>query len=84
MFNSALVYELSTLKPLVEPLLRQVSFGTAEYVEAKRLLSLLEWFRATDSQFVPNDSLLREFIGGSTLADFRLWENHGRRQDTLS
>ncbi len=80
MFNSALVYELSTLKPLVEPLLRQVSFGTAEYVEAKRLLSLLEWFRPTDSEFVPNDSLLREFIGGSTLADFRLWENHGHRQ----
>ncbi len=78
MFNSALVYELSTLKPLVEPLLRQVSFGTAEQVEAKRLLSLLEWFRPTDSHYVPNDSLLREFIGGSTLANFRLWHNHGK------
>jgi uridine kinase len=77
MFNSALVYELSALKPLVEPLLRQVSFGTPEHLEAKRLLSLLEWFRPTDSQIVPNDSLLREFIGGSMLESFRLWKNHG-------
>ncbi len=39
MFNSALVYELSALKPLAEPLLRQVPYGTPEHVEAKRMLS---------------------------------------------
>jgi uridine kinase len=44
MFNSALVYEVSALAPLVEPLLRQVAFGTPEHVEAKRLLAFLEWF----------------------------------------
>ncbi len=44
MFNSALVYELSVLKPLAEPLLRQVPFGKPEYVEAKRLLAFLDWF----------------------------------------
>ena len=44
MFNSALVYELSALKPLVEPLLRQVPYGKPEYIEAKRLLAFLEWF----------------------------------------
>ena len=39
MFNSALVYELSALRPLVEPLLRQVPHGSPEYVEAVRLLA---------------------------------------------
>ena len=76
MFNSALVYELSALKPLAEPLLRQITYGTPEHIEGKRLLSLLEWFLPLDSAFVPDDSLLREFIGGSMLADFRLWQNH--------
>jgi uridine kinase len=38
MFNSALVYELAALKPLAEPILRQVPFGTDEHIEAKRLL----------------------------------------------
>lgn len=76
MFNSALVYELSALKPLAEPLLRQISYGTPEHIEGKRLLSLLEWFLPLDASQVPDDSLLREFIGGSMLADFRLWKNH--------
>src|SRR5512143_1389971 len=44
MFNSALTYELCVLKPLAEPLLRQVEPGSPEYVEARRLLAFLEWF----------------------------------------
>lgn len=74
MFNSALAYELCTLKPLVEPLLRQVRFGTDAYIEAKRLLRLLEWFLPTGTEFVPDNSLLREFIGGSILTNFSLWQ----------
>ncbi len=74
MFNSALAYEISTLKPLVEPLLRQVSFGTMEHIEAKRLLKFLEWFLPATSEFVPDNSLLREFIGGSILTDFSMWQ----------
>lgn len=70
MFNSALVYELSALRLMVEPLLRQVEPGTPEYVEARRLLTFLEWFRPCDSAFIPEDSILREFIGGSVLSDF--------------
>lgn len=70
MFNSALVYELAALKSLAEPLLRQVEPGTAEYVEAKRLLTFLEWFQPYDSHLVPENSILREFIGASVLADF--------------
>ena len=75
MFNSALAYELTTLKPLVEPLLRQVRFGTPEHIEAKRLLKLLEWFLPTSTEYVPSNSLLREFTGGSLLTNFSLWEH---------
>jgi uridine kinase len=70
MFNSALVYEHAVLKPLVEPLLRQIRPGSPEYMEADRLLAFLEWFLPCSSEHVPDNSLLREFIGGSTLRDF--------------
>jgi uridine kinase len=74
-FNSALAYELSALKSLVEPLLRQVPYGTPEHVEAKRLLAFLEWFLPLDVGLIPDNSILREFIGDSILKDFRLWHN---------
>jgi uridine kinase len=74
MFNSALVYELAALKPVVEPLLRQVPFGTPEYIEAKRLLTFLEWFLPVDRELIPDNSILREFVGGSILSEFRLWD----------
>lgn len=73
MFNSALVYELSALRPLAEPLLRQVPHGTPEHVEAVRLLSLLQWFAPIDREWIPDNSILREFVGGSSLKDFKLW-----------
>jgi uridine kinase len=76
MFNSALVYEVSVLKPLVEPLLRQVPYGKPEYVEAKRLLAFLEWFLPLESDLIPDNSIMREFIGNSILRDFTLWRNH--------
>ncbi|MDO8540589.1 MAG: hypothetical protein Q7S40_09165 [Opitutaceae bacterium] len=73
MFNSALVYELSALRPLVEPLLRQVPPGTLEYMESSRLLAFLEWFLPIETEWVPDNSILREFIGGSILKDFKVW-----------
>ena len=73
MFNSALVYELSVLGPLAQPLLRQVEYGTPEYIEAKRLLTFLEWFLPLEMDLVPDNSILREFIGGSILKDFKVW-----------
>jgi uridine kinase len=76
MFNSALAYELSALKPLAEPLLRQVHFNTPEYIEAKRLLALLEWFLPLDSESIPDNSILREFVGRSSLSHFSLWHNN--------
>ncbi len=75
MFNSALVYELSALKPLAEPLLRQVSSTLPEHIEAKRLLALLEWFLPLDAGRIPDNSILREFVGGSILKNFALWHN---------
>ncbi len=78
MFNSALAYELAALKPLAEPLLRQVPPRTPEYVEAKRLLALLEWFLPLEADLIPDNSILREFIGGSILKEFRLWQNQLR------
>jgi uridine kinase len=74
LFNSALAYEISILKPVVEPLLRQVPYGTPEYIEAKRLLAFLEWFLPLNSELVADNSILREFIGGSILQDFKVWE----------
>ena len=74
MFNSALVYELAALKAFAEPLLRQVQYGTPEYIEAKRLLAFLEWFLPLDTDLIPDNSIVREFIGGSILKEFRLWD----------
>ncbi len=73
MFNSALVYEHAALKQLVEPLLRQIRPGTPEYREAERLLAALDWFLPAPLEFVPENSILREFIGSSALRDFKLW-----------
>ncbi len=77
MFNSALAYELTALKPLVEPLLRQVPYGTPEYIEAKRLFKFLQWFLPIEQDMIPDNSILREFLGGSILTDFKIW-HHGQ------
>jgi len=70
MFNSALAYELAVIKPFAEPLLRQVEPGTMTYVEAKRLLAFLEWILPCQPDPIPDNSILREFIGGSILHDY--------------
>ena len=66
-FNSALAHELAVLRPFAEPLLLQVQPDTHEYLEAKRLLSFLKWFRPAPPDVVPDNSILREFVGGSAL-----------------
>lgn len=67
MFNSALVYELAVLKLYAEPLLFGIPRDTVEYDEAKRLLKFLDYFLGMDSEMIPKNSILREFIGGSCL-----------------
>ena len=65
MFNSALVYELSVLKQYAEPLLFSVKKEDPEYVEAKRLLKFLDYFLGASTEDIPQNSILREFVGGS-------------------
>ena len=65
MFNSALIYELAVLKPYAEPLLYSVKQGEPEYYEAQRLLKFLGYFLSVPADSIPNNSLMREFCGGS-------------------
>ena len=64
-FNSALVYELCVLKQYAEPLLFAIEKGRPEYTEARRLVKFLDCFIGIPAEEVPNNSILREFIGGS-------------------
>jgi uridine kinase len=73
MFNSALVYELGVLKPLAEPLLLAIELGKPGYIEAKRLLAFLGWFEPIPVDPIPDNSILREFTGGSNLERFEPW-----------
>ena len=72
-FNSSLSYEMAVLRPFAEPLLLQVRPFTPEYLEANRLLSFLQWFCPAQPTVVPENSILREFVGGSVLTQFQLW-----------
>lgn len=65
MFNSALIYELSVLKQFAEPLLFGIPSTSPEYVEAKRLLKFMDYFLGVNTEDIPNNSLVREFVGGS-------------------
>ena len=65
MFNSALIYELAVIKQFAEPLLFGIDKSAAEYYEAKRLLKFLGYFLGVSSETLPNNSLCREFVGGS-------------------
>ena len=64
-FNSSLIYELAVLKQYAEPLLFGIAKDSDEYMEAKRLLKFLDYFIAIPTENIPNNSILREFIGGS-------------------
>lgn len=63
--NSALVYEIGVLKVYAEPLLFNVDENDPNYPEALRLINLLRNFLPIPNDSIPNDSVLREFIGGS-------------------
>ena len=65
MFNSSIVYELAVLKKYAMPLLEEIPETSREYSEARRLITLLKYFKDMKPDLIPNNSLLREFIGGS-------------------
>lgn len=66
MFNSSLFYEISVLRAVAEPVLRQVPDTSPEYAEAQRMLKFLDNFVPIAPDEIPPTSLLREFIGGSS------------------
>ena len=67
-FNSQCVYELAVLKKYATPLLVKVQPDQAEYAEAQRMLQFLSCFESIDDDsIIANNSIIREFIGGSIL-----------------
>lgn len=66
MFNTAMLFELAVIKTQAEPLLELVPENCEEYSEACRLLKFLKYFRPIPYKTVPQTSLLREFLGGSS------------------
>jgi len=65
MFNSILTYEIAVLKKYIEPLLKGISPYSPIYMESRSILKLFEHIESIEDDIVPNNSILREFIGGS-------------------
>ncbi len=70
MFNSTLVYELSVLKPFALKELNKIKKDSPVYAEAYRLKSFLSFFKEIPMEYVPENSIFREFIGGSCFYDY--------------
>lgn len=66
MFNSSLLFELAVMKSHAEPVLRQIPNNVPEFTEANRLLRFLSFFDTIEEKDIPSNSLLREFLGGSS------------------
>lgn len=67
MVNSSMIYELPVLKIFAAPLLFQIKPTDPEYQEAKRLLKFLDYILPISPELIPQNSIIREFIGGSCL-----------------
>ena len=63
-FNTSLIYELEAFKPVVMPLLEQIQPEEKEYAEAQRLIDILKYFKGIPNEYIPINSLLKEFLGG--------------------
>ncbi len=68
-FNSALLYELAALKPIIMPRLLEIKTEQPVYNTARRLLDVLDYILPIETELVPSNSLLREFLGGSVFAE---------------
>lgn len=69
MFNSALIYEMSVLKAYAVGLLKEIGRGDKGYLEAQRLLEVLQNFKAISEPDIPSTSIIKEFIGGSAFRE---------------
>ena len=68
-FNSALTYELCVMKKYALPALLEIKSDSPYYITANRLIKFLKYFKEMEDTWVPCNSLLREFIGGSCFKD---------------
>ncbi|MGB3342196.1 MAG: nucleoside kinase [bacterium] len=66
MFNSALIYEPAIQKKFCLPILKRIKKDHPEYEEARRLIDFLNLFVGVNERWIPSNSILREFIGGSS------------------
>lgn len=64
MFNSTVIYEMSIMRKYVEPLLEKIPKESLAYIEARRLLSLVSYFKEASEDNIPPNSIIKEFIGG--------------------
>ena len=63
-FNTSLIYELGVLKGMAVPMLEEINKTDPEYAEAERILDLLKYIKTIPKDYVPSNSLLKEFVGG--------------------
>ena len=69
-FNTTLIYELAVLKKYAVPLLEAVPRQAGKaFMTAQRLLNMLCYVKEIDDAAIPNNSILREFVGGSIFKD---------------
>jgi len=68
-FNSSLAYELCVIKKYAMPALMKIQPDSPHYITANRLMKSLKYFKDIEDEYVPCNSLLREFIGGSCFKD---------------
>ena len=68
MFNTSIVYELGVLREYALPILQEIDSTEPEYAEAKRLITLLKYFKPIGTDYIPESSIIREFIGGSVFS----------------
>lgn len=65
MFNTSVIYEMSALSKEVRVLLKEITNTSPVYYRAKKLIDILGYFEDIDRAYIPNNALIREFIGGS-------------------
>ena len=68
-YNSALTYELNVMKKYALPALLEIPSDSPHFITANRLIKFLKHFKDMDDKWIPCNSLLREFIGGSCFKD---------------
>ncbi len=68
-YNTELTYEIMVMKKYALPALKTIESDSPYYIEANRLIKFLKLVRDIDDKYVPCNSILREFIGGSCFYD---------------